>query len=660
MCVYIFLTFVAVVFGTKTKHENWQYIKTNVSITNASMYSHYPHLSELDMSNQVEFEFPAHQVLLDHGELSRFVCNNCGIHTIYQESLSKLPLLSHLTLINNSIAFVHPDAFALNDRLENVDLTGNRLSTFNSEATIRHIHALNILVLSRNKYFDLNQITLNATGLLYFTCNYCDTVFMHQNTLTSMPELRELNLSYNAIESFADDALKFSKINVLNIDGNRNLLRLNLNSRSLKTLSAEGCNLEGTLYTSKLPLLEYINVRMNRISAVHENGFIQVKNIKTILLDDNLITKLPTTLLKLPLNGLTRLCMDSNPFQPSPDVYEGKQLYWTRLLRRDCLDDGNHFGQFENYLSSGGGLAVYKKTYQHINKELVIDLRNRNIVYIEPDYIFEKWGVPTLLFDNNHLFDFSPVAFLISFEIERLSLENCAITNIYSATFEKIPYLKFLHLDGNNINFIYSNVFESNKKLEFLSLSYNNLTFLDIKAVGSLKTLILDGNNRLAAFLTSVSLRKLSCMYCGFTRLDNVTISMPNLVELNFNHNKIETIDYDILYQTTELEHLYLRSNHLVRFELNINQMANLKTLCLANNFNFDYEHFNFDVKKMMQLDKNCSDNKFSDKLVSLYRTRNKNKVTTNNKNESLKSGALPLSLSFLSKLIFFYLLVIN
>lgn len=578
MCVYIFLTFVAVVFGTKTKHENWQYIKTNVSITNASMYSHYPHLSELDMSNQVEFEFPAHQVLLDHGELSRFVCNNCGIHTIYQESLSKLPLLSHLTLINNSIAFVHPDAFALNDRLENVDLTGNRLSTFNSEATIRHIHALNILVLSRNKYFDLNQITLNATGLLYFTCNYCDTVFMHQNTLTSMPELRELNLSYNAIESFADDALKFSKINVLNIDGNRNLLRLNLNSRSLKTLCAEGCNLEGTLYTSKLPLLEYINVRMNRISAVHENGFIQVKNIKTILLDDNLITKLPTTLLKLPLNGLTRLCMDSNPFQPSPDVYEGKQLYWTRLLRRDCLDDGNHFGQFENYLSSGGGLAVYKKTYQHINKELVIDLRNRNIVYIEPDYIFEKWGVPTLLFDNNHLFDFSPAAFLISFEIERLSLENCAITN----------------------------------------------------------------------------------MYCGFTRLDNVTISMPNLVELNFNHNKIETIDYDILYQTTELEHLYLRSNHLVRFELNINQMANLKTLCLANNFNFDYEHFNFDVKKMMQLDKNCSDNQFSDKLVSLYRTRNKNKVTTNNKNESLKSGALPLSLSFLSKLIFFYLLVIN
>ncbi|XP_065079827.1 chaoptin-like [Ochlerotatus camptorhynchus] len=623
-------------------------IATKHAISHETMYAVYPNLLQLDMSNQTGFEFPVDQVLLIHDELSRFVCNNCGIHSIYQLSLSKLPQLTHLIMENNSLRYVHPDAFEYNTRMEKISLAGNQLSTFNSEATIRHIAGLAMLDLSWNERFDLNKVELQGTRMFFFTCNHCHTTFLDRNTLARMPRLSQLYLSHNGMERIDDDALMMAKyVKILNVDGNRGLLRLNLKSVSLMKLSAERCSLEGTLHTSKLPLLEYINVRANRITRVNEHGFMQNTNIKVVLLDDNLITKVPTVLLELPLNGLKQLCLDRNPLQPCPRIDEAKTLYSTRSLRKGCLDDGNHLTKFENYLPNVSGHAVYKKmTIHHLSSDgMTVDLSNRAIVYIEPDYVIDDQNVTEVLFDNNHSFDFKPYrVFLNSSRVERMSLMNCSITEIYEPTFKELPNLKSIHLQGNNIKSIDSNsLFTSNPGITFLSLSHNNLEFIaaqSFQTLENLEILHLDWNDRLSnkantPFLLSTSLRKLSCIHCRFEWLDHMTLArLPNLLELNLENNHIARLDADVLQWTTQLKYLNLRHNHLVAFEPNINQLSHLKTLCLAGSPNFDLEHNkNMDlldnIQKMMQLDKDCQDEKFSEKLVGLYIKRNKAKHET-------------------------------
>ncbi|XP_065079745.1 toll-like receptor 6 [Ochlerotatus camptorhynchus] len=623
-------------------------IVTDQPVINQTMYVTYPDLFMLDMSNQADFEFPIDKVMLIHDGLSRYHCNKCGVHCIYRESLSALPQLTHLMLENNSLQCIHPDAFENNIRLKELNLAGNQLSTFNPEAAIRHISNLLILNLSLNDKFDLNRVDLHGTRLISFTCNHCHTTILNRTTLTSMPKLSQLDLSNNGMEQIDDDALLQARyIQILYVDGNRNLQRLNLKSESIKKLSAKKCNLGGTLNTSKLPMLEFINVRMNKINWLDEHGFMQNTVLNGVLLDDNLIEKVPNFLLDLPLKGLEKLCLDRNPLQPDLQVDAAKDLYAAKKLRNSCLDDANNLHKFENYLPNINGKAVYKKSPLHNLRSdgLTVDLSNRNIVYIEQEYLVDNENVKKVLFDHNHSFDFQQNrVFLKSSSIEGLSLKNCSITTIYEATFKELHNLKYLHLQGNKIQFIRSeSLFKNNPNISFISLTNNKLDFiaaLAFQKLEKLEILQLDWNERLSnkannPFLLSKSLRKLSCRHCRFEWLDAMTlVGLPNLLELNLEHNKIAILDANSLQWTTQLKYLNLHDNHLLAFEPNINELSRLKKLCLGGSPIFDLEHpknqvLIDNIQKMMQLDKDCPDQQFSKELDERYNIISKDKNET-------------------------------
>ncbi|XP_065075697.1 protein artichoke-like isoform X2 [Ochlerotatus camptorhynchus] len=632
-------------------------IETKHPIVNETMYAAYPNLWLLDMSNQTRFEFPVDQVLLIHDCLTHYVCNNCGIHSIYQISLSQLPELTSLIVNNNTLQYIHPDAFEYNTLLKKVSLVGNQLSTFNPEATIRHMPALNILYLSSNEQFDLNKVDLQSPRLMQLFCNYCHTTFLVQQTLTNMPRLSVLYLSYNVIDRIDDDALMLAKyIKRLTINGNKPLHRLNLTSTSLIDLNAAECSLNGTLDTSHLPMLESINVRNNRIARINEDGFQQNPDIKIILLDDNSIEKVPTILLGLPMNRLEQLCMDRNPLQPCNQTDYAKELYEIRRLRRSCLDDKNPLHEFENYLPITTGKAVYKKTPIHLRSSdgLTVDLSGREIVYIEPDYLVDDRNVTNVLFDDNRSFEFQQdTIFLKSSSVELISLQNCSITTLYEATFKELPNLKTLHLQGNQVRSIHSHLlFKNNPTLTFLSLSHNNLELIVANAFqnhSQLEVLHLDWNGHLSnsahgPFLLSASLRKLSCRHCRFVRLDNMALTgLPNLIELNLEHNHIELLEADALRWTTELKYLNLRHNRLVVFKPNVYQLNHMKTLCLAGNPQFDFEQLLLhDIQKIKQLNKDCQDEQFSNNLVERY------KLIKEVKNGTMELGqSKPVSLMY-------------
>lgn len=196
-------------------------------------------------------------------------------------------------------------------------------------------------------------------------------------------------------------------------------------------------------------------------------------------------------------------------------------------------------------------------------------------------------------------------------------------------------------MEGNKIQFVRSNVlFENNPGLSFLSLSNNDIEFITANAFknqSNLEVLVLDWNYRLTnreneVFLQSTSLRYLSCRHCSFVRLDNMTLAgLPNLTNLTLEHNFIATLDPNALQQTTKLRYLNLRHNHLVAFEPNINQLDQLKVLCLAGSPMFDLDHPKNQallegLQRMMELDKDCQDTTFSNKLRERYDLRNKDK----------------------------------
>lgn len=584
-----------------------QTVKTDNPITSETMYSDYPHLRELDMSNQSTFEFPKDRVLLVHPKLSAYICNNCGVKFIYKQTFSKL---SHLTLIelqNNSLEYVHPDAFEHNSRLDEIDFSGNRLVRFNPEATLRHISSLSIINLSQNPQLDVNQVKLASERLMIFSCNNCATTFLDRNTLAGMPRISQVNFKENLIEQIYYDAVEsLNYLKTLNIDGNPKLQILSFGSKTLKRLSAQNCSLEGTLQTSNLPALTSINVRGNRITHLDELGLVVNQRITSLLLDDNKLEKIPHKLMKMP--QLHRLCLDQNLLQPHEHIEEAVSLYRTRNLRHNCAKDDGFSHQFEYHLPSANGIAVYRKNPVHnvANNGSTIDLSGRNVVFIEQDYLVEYEDAKELVFNNNHRFQFKQSAvFLESRSIEILFMENCSITALYETTFGKLPNLKAIHLQGNKLRTLHSSsLFQQNPGLSYINLARNDLTLIwnmVFEPLQQLKVIILDQNRNLTntasqSFLVSKSLRHVSCANCAFEQVNSQTVQLlPSLQTLNLPDNPIKSF--------------------------NITHLDRLETLCVDDAFldEATLKALENDIGLVTRLEQRCEEQRLSEQLRRNY-----------------------------------------
>ncbi|EAT32809.1 AAEL014955-PA [Aedes aegypti] len=577
-----------------TAYAVFKIVEPEKPITNDKMYADYPYLRELDMSYQTTFDFPKHQVLLDHDQLSAYICNYCGIKSIYNQTLSKLPQLTLIALKNSALEYVHPDSFRHNSRLDHIDLSGNQLVTINSQAVLRHIYSVSILNLSQNRKLDINRVKLECDRLMIFSCNNCATTYLDRNSFAGMSRLSHINFKENMIKQIHYDALEWlSYLKTLNIDGNRDLTMLSFTSKSLKRLSAENCSLEGTLQTSNLPELFSVNVRGNRITHLDEFSLLTNRKINSLLLDDNELQKIPEILITQP--HLQRLCLDRNLLQPYENIDKATLVYRSRFLRQNCSQDDAFHHKFEYHLPNRNGVAVYKKKPVHSvsNNGATLDLSGRNIVFIEQDYLIDYANVMEFMFDNNHNFDFKEsMPFLESYSVEILYMRNCSITAINKSTLEKLPKLTSLHLQGNQIMILHSTSFFPRNRLTYINLASNNLqlisatTFLYLNA---LEVLILDDNQHLSKsssmnFLISTSIRNLSCENCGFERLTSETFDMMSeLRTLNLHKNNVSSFDIDLLneLETFCIDDSYLEHAIVRKLESRIDQVTKLEANCI-------------------------------------------------------------------------------
>lgn len=609
----------------------------DVPITSPEMYLDFPQLWQLDMSNQTSFEFPRDRVLLIHKKLARYFCNNCSVNSIYKQSFSMLPQLTHLVLDHNNLSYIHPDAFESNHLLQRVQLVGNNLVTFNPEGIVRHVTFLSILNLDQNPGFDINQVQMKLPWLVYFSCRHCNTSFVDKSTMSRWQRLGHLHLPNNRVESIAQDAFQeMSRFKHLNVKGNKRLKKLSFHSKTLLHLDAEDCDLEGILDTASLPALEIINVRNNKISKIHERGFQNNANIKRILLDDNEIETIPEKLLQLPLYKLEALCIDRNPLQSGEILGSFIGKYNFKRLRQGCLDDEHRSRQFERNLPSRNGVALYTKFFdQHKLNGNTADFSLRSITYIENDF-FENMSVITkVIMDNNTVFDLpTGESFLRSNFITELSLEDCAITSVHDETFMLLPNIKVINLKGNKIKSLHSSkAFQNTPKLAHFNLAYNELEFIAPNLFLELKALrfVNLSHNRLLTtqlgtlFLISTSIERLTCRFCGFVQIDEYTLSgLTKLAELDLSNNKIVAVDKSAFRWTKKLQQLDLSHNHLYTFEPDVQRFGQLHKLCLAGNEKLDLYTSRMPVDnapKLRKLEMKCNEKWFSTKLSESFET---------------------------------------
>ncbi|XP_062705226.1 extracellular matrix protein 2-like isoform X2 [Aedes albopictus] len=95
---------------------------------NIAMY--FSQMERIILNDNLRLSFPPDgSPFLRSPSLIELICERCGIHKIFTRSLRHLPHLEYLWLSDNQINQIAPYAFRRNQRLQNVDLSFNKLYT---------------------------------------------------------------------------------------------------------------------------------------------------------------------------------------------------------------------------------------------------------------------------------------------------------------------------------------------------------------------------------------------------------------------------------------------------------------------------------------------------------------------------------------------------
>ncbi|KAG5844680.1 hypothetical protein ANANG_G00165040 [Anguilla anguilla] len=182
----------------------------------------------------------------------------------------------------------------------------------------------------------------------------------------------------------------------------------------------------------------------------------------------------------------------------------------------------------------------------------------------------------------------------VSANVTLLSLRSNAIQRLPDDAFEKYPELLRLFLQNNSIESVSTRAFSGLYKLRKLSLSQNCITTLRPGVFSDLYTLhwlILDDNPLKKVsqdtFIGLSALFFLSMVNNSLEQLPKTALCyyMPSLSWLDFEGNRLETLNFSTLLSCDELTVLSLRDNRIRKLPENTFQpLSMLGELDLSNN----------------------------------------------------------------------------
>lgn len=512
-------------------------------------------------------------VNLPHGVQMLDLSRN-QVQNLTEETLAYHTGFHHLNLHSNKIHFIQPGLFRDMTDLKVLDLSRNHLNVFaRSKTNIGPLTAVESLDLSSNGlYTGMSDYFLaDSPSLANLSLNSNSITKIAQNTFTGSLSLRKISLHNNVILEIEDGAFdSLDQLTELDLSKNSitcitdfnlyNLKVLNLSKNSMELFQSTGLSVSYKLlyldlsqnkmpYFPLLPknnILEYLDVSRNRLQSINVTG----------------------THSKIILNHLKYLDMSYNQLKSIPDTFFNCMGSLEVLnVSNNCIDSFSitHEGVLQRVriinlsYNSLQSLTFVENTLQSL-EELV--LKGNDLTTLDHQTFQRLPSIKCLWLQQNNL--------KICTSEEKPSLTDHNQQDPSGCiSFSFVPNLQFLYLSENNLETLPVNAF-TNTPLRLLDLSLNPGLDLDKDSLSglehSLVHLLLRENN-ISKLNTDLSSLK-SLKYVDLSTNQLTTLPMWNkdssIESLNLQNNNLVTLEYStMLALEHSLKTLYMGSNPL-------------------------------------------------------------------------------------------------
>lgn len=519
------------------------------------------------------------------------------LQNLTQETLAFHTGIHHLNLHSNKIHFIQPGLFKEMTDLKVLDLSRNHLNVYAvSKTNTGPLTAVESLDLSSNGLYTgmtdyflaespaLANLSLNSNSITRIAQNTFHgslalrRISLHNNVILeiedgafeSLPHLTELDLSKNSITCITD--FNLCKLKVLNLSKNSMETFQTSESDDMYELLSLDLSQNKMPYFPLLPRrnkLEYLDVSRNQLQSINITGTVE----ELVNLRDSLLAHTSPGLSNRHqlLPNLKYLDLSYNQIKNIP------QSFFCCMVSLEVLNVSNN--------CIGSFVITHEELLQNIK---IIDLSYNSLQTLS---FGERTlqSVEELFLQGNDLTTLDHQTFqrlpnLRNLQVQQNNLKMCVSKQEQielmltdqnhqdppgCVSFSSIPNLQFLYLSENNLKTLPANVF-SNTPLKLLDLSLNPGLEMDPNSLSGLKNslvhLLLRDNNISKLNTDLSSLRSLKYVDLSTNQLTTLPLwSKESSIEsLNLQNNNLVTLEYStVLALERSLKTLYMGSNPL-------------------------------------------------------------------------------------------------
>ncbi|XP_051257718.1 transforming growth factor beta activator LRRC32 isoform X2 [Dicentrarchus labrax] len=506
-------------------------------------------------------------VNLPHGVQMLDLSRN-QVQNLTQETLAYHTGFHHLNLHSNKIHFIQPGLFKDMTDLKVLDLSKNHLNVFAlSKINIGPLTAVESLDLSSNGlYTGMSDYFLaDSPSLANLSLGSNSITKIAQDTFRGSQSLTKISLHNNVILEIEDGAFEsLNRLSELDLSKNSITCITDFNLRNLKIFNLSKNSLE--LFQStrskdphKLISLDLSENKMHYFPLLPINNKLEYLDVSRNQLQSINVTGNPENRTNVYFYELRYLDMSYNQLKSIPESF----FYCMGFL--EVLNVSN------NCISS----------FSITNPRLLQTVKIINLSYN---------SLQTLTFGENTLQ-----------ALEELFLQGNDLTTLDYQMFQRLPNIRHLHLQQNNLEICTSDQnhqnppdcvsFSSITNLQFLILSENNLRTLpaNVFANTPLKLLDLSQNPGLDMDKDSLSGLEHSLVHLllrenNISSLNTDLLSLKSLRHIDLSTNQLTALP--MWNKEFSIESLNLQHNNLVTLEYNtmIALEHSLKTLYMGSN----------------------------------------------------------------------------
>lgn len=399
--------------------------RNHLGLLEPDMFANNTHLEKLSLSqnslhNMQVKNSPYSEYFLNIPSLQDLDLSGCSLSHLLPTMFKKLTTVTYVNLASNNISDIPKETFAPLLDLGDLDLSDNKVSQLSSDM-FKNNSEINSLTMRNNPLSSLRGVQIESLQIL--DLSLCKFTIIDMDTFVGFPNMRDLNLSANAITS--------------------------INSNAFKKMT-------------KLQNLDLSNNKL--IGPLSDDIFVKNVQLETLKLANNPQMK------RFPETGFK---------EEFSEIYflDASRCGLTHL-EEDNLKRLDHLRRL--YLS--GNEIQYIKPGVLSPKIIFLDLSGNKIAHLDQVSFPSGSSLRTLYLSGNPIKKISPANFVNTARLKSLHLNSCELKQLWDTTetaLRPLKFLSYLNIANNKIKSLSPKDLNYIEHVQTLVLSGNPLTCND-------------------------------------------------------------------------------------------------------------------------------------------------------------------------------------